>query len=491
MTFNLPVYDLINVIVIAIGIGVCSLCLLQLAVSDHLRKEIRRYFIVFFATILLYIVSHLTRELMDGIPGSGIKTALYSVTFVELVAAGFMTFMMSICVLVAAKVGGRETRLRLVLLVFLVIHVLVTVAGQLFGFIYSFDANNTYQRESLYILSNIGPLFMLLFDASLLIRNRKNFKPRIKIAFWLYILAPLLAMGIQSISREIQLIIFATVAAAVFMFTVIIEDINETYAKQQIITARLSTELSMATDIQASQLPRLFPAFPNRPEFELYASMEPAKEVGGDFYDFFLVDDDHIALVMADVSGKGVPAALFMMIARVLIKSHMQNGESPSQTLESVNDQLCESNESSLFVTVWMALIEISTGNGVAVNAGHEHPALRRANGKFELIKYRHAPAVATLEGIRFKEHEFKLNPGDTLFVYTDGVPEATNAKNELMGPDRMVAALNKDPDADPKQVLTNVKEGINSFVKGAEQFDDITMMCMKYKGVQKGSDAE
>ena len=485
MTFNLPVYDLINVIVIAIGIGVCSLCMLQLAVSDHLRKEIKNYFIVFFATILFYIVSHLARELMDGIQGSGIKTAMYSVTFVELIAAGFMTFMMSVCVLVASKVGARETRLRLVLLVFLVTHVLIVVAGQFFGFIYSIDENNAYQRESLYILSNIGPLFMLLFDASLLIRNHKNIKPRIKLAFWLYILAPLVAMGIQSISREIQLIIFATVSAAVFMFTAIIEDINETYAKQQIVTARLSTELSMATDIQASQLPRLFPAFPNRPEFELYASMEPAKEVGGDFYDFFLVDDDHIGLVMADVSGKGVPAALFMMIARVLIKAHLQNGESPSETLQNVNDQLCESNEAALFVTVWMALIQISTGKGVAVNAGHEHPALRRADGKFELIKYRHSPAVAIIDGISFKEHEFQLNPGDSLFVYTDGVPEATNSKNELLGPDRMVDALNKDPDASPKQILDNVREDINSFVSGAEQFDDITMMCLKYKGIQ------
>ncbi|MER2027494.1 MAG: SpoIIE family protein phosphatase, partial [Lachnospiraceae bacterium] len=186
----------------------------------------------------------------------------------------------------------------------------------------------------------------------------------------------------------------------------------------------MGAELSMATDIQASQLPRLFPAFPNRPEFDVFASMTPAKEVGGDFYDFFLIDDDHIGLVMADVSGKGVPAALFMMVARVLIKSHLQNGESVGEALENVNDQLCESNEAELFVTVWAAIIQISTGKGTAANAGHEHPVLRRAGGQYELVTYRHSPAVATMEGMPYKEHSFELHPGDSLFVYTDGVAE-------------------------------------------------------------------
>ena len=246
---------------------------------------------------------------------------------------------------------------------------------------------------------------------------------------------------------------------------------------------RIGAELSMATAIQASQLPRLFPAFPNRPEFDVFASMTPAKEVGGDFYDFFLIDEDHIALVMADVSGKGVPAALFMMVSRVLIKSHLQNGESPAETLAHVNDQLCEGNDAQFFVTVWLGVLEISTGKGVAANAGHEHPALRRVNGEFALVVYRHSPAVATMEGIPFRQHEFELHPGDSLFVYTDGVAEATNKDNELFGPERMLEALNRQPDANPETILSNVMDGINEFVAGAEQFDDITMLCLKYVG--------
>lgn len=246
---------------------------------------------------------------------------------------------------------------------------------------------------------------------------------------------------------------------------------------------RIGVELDMATGIQASQLPRLFPAFPSRKEFDIFASMTPAKEVGGDFYDFFLVDDDHIAMVMADVSGKGVPAALFMMVSRVLIKSRVQNGESPATALSNVNEQLCENNDTGLFVTVWLGILEISTGKGIAANAGHEHPAIKRKGGQYELALYKHSPAVALMEGIPFKEHEFELNPGDSLFVYTDGVAEATNADKELFGTDRMLKALNKDPKAEPKNILQNVMDGINDFVKDAEQFDDITMLCLEYNG--------
>ena len=246
---------------------------------------------------------------------------------------------------------------------------------------------------------------------------------------------------------------------------------------------RIGAELTMANAIQRSQLPRLFPPFPNRHEFNLFATMKPAKEVGGDFYDFFMVDNDHVALVMADVSGKGVPAALFMMVTRMLIKSRIQSGESPSEALTNVNRQLCESNELGFFVTAWLAVLEISTGKGVAVNAGHEHPVLRRSGEKYELILYRHSLALAALDGVQFKQHEFLLCPGDSIFVYTDGVTEATSSEKELFGTERMLESLNKEPDAEPDEILANVMGDINRFMDGEDQFDDITMMCLKYNG--------
>lgn len=269
-------------------------------------------------------------------------------------------------------------------------------------------------------------------------------------------------------------------------FTNMIEKIERYIADIRQITAereRISAELNVATQIQADMLPRAFPAFPGRKEFDIYALMKPAKEVGGDFYDYFLVDDDHLVMVMADVSGKGVPAALFMVIAKTLIKNRAQMGGTPAQILADVNHQLCEGNEAELFVTVWLAILTISTGEGIAANAGHEHPVLRRAEGQYELIKYRHSPAVAAMDGIPFAEHTFRLYPGDSLFVYTDGVPEANNQENALLGTGCMVDILNQMPDATPQKVLENMADGIAAFSAGAEQFDDITMLCLSYIG--------
>ncbi|MCR5511239.1 MAG: SpoIIE family protein phosphatase [Lachnospiraceae bacterium] len=245
----------------------------------------------------------------------------------------------------------------------------------------------------------------------------------------------------------------------------------------------IEAELDMAKAIQDSQLPNTFPAYPDRGDFDIFASMTPAKQVGGDFYDFFMTDDDHIVLVMADVAGKGVPAALFMMVSRILIKNRICTGESPGEALYNVNNQLLEGNETELFVTVWLAVIEISTGKGVSVNAGHEHPALRHAGGRYELVEYKHSPAVSVMEGLKYKEREFMLEPGDSIFVYTDGVAEATDIEDQLFGSERLLEALNEDPDADPTKILENVKRHIDDFVAGEEQFDDITMLAFKYIG--------
>lgn len=269
---------------------------------------------------------------------------------------------------------------------------------------------------------------------------------------------------------------FATLSSRTLQY---VDQVQRVTAEKE----RIGAELTMANAIQRSQLPRLFPPFPNRHEFNLFATMKPAKEVGGDFYDFFMVDNDHVALVMADVSGKGVPAALFMMVTRMLIKSRLQSGESPSEALTNVNRQLCESNELGFFVTAWLAVLEISTGKGVAVNAGHEHPVLRRSGEKYELILYRHSLALAALDGVQFRQHEFQLCPGDSIFVYTDGVTEATSSEKELFGTDRMLEALNKAPDAEPEEILATVMGEINRFMDGEDQFDDITMLCLKYNG--------
>jgi len=246
---------------------------------------------------------------------------------------------------------------------------------------------------------------------------------------------------------------------------------------------RIGAELSLATDIQAAMLPHIFPAFPDRPDFDIYASMDPAKEVGGDFYDYFLVDDDHLCMVIADVSGKGVPAALFMMASKIILQSIAMLGNAPAAILERTNEAICKGNEAQMFVTVWLGILELSTGRLTAANAGHEYPVIKRPDGSFELYRDRHGFVIGGMEGVKYREYEIKLEPGAKLFVYTDGVPEATDASKELYGTDRMLAALNAKPDASPIQVLKNVRASVDGFVKDAEQFDDLTMLCLEYKG--------
>jgi len=263
-------------------------------------------------------------------------------------------------------------------------------------------------------------------------------------------------------------------------------DVNEYIKNITKITAekeRIGAELDVAKQIQATSLPNIFPAFPDKTEFDIYATMNPAKEVGGDFYDFYLIDDDHLALTIADVSGKGVPAALFMMIAKTLLKNQSYFSNSPKNILEIVNNQLCENNKAEMFVTVWLGILELSTGKMVAANAGHEFPAICRADGQFELIKDKHGFVLAGMEDVRYKEYEFDVRPGDVLFVYTDGVPEATNSKNEMFGTDKMLDALNEMEATDIRAVLTNVRNRIDNFVGDAPQFDDITMLGIYYKG--------
>ena len=246
---------------------------------------------------------------------------------------------------------------------------------------------------------------------------------------------------------------------------------------------RIRTELKVANDIQENMLPNLFPPFPERKEFDIYATMDPAKEIGGDFYDFFLIDETHLGVVMADVSGKGIPAALFMMSSMIIIGNYARLGYSPGKVLGLSNRAICQLELADMFVTVWFGVLDLESGIVTAANAGHEYPALRKSGGEFELLKQKHSFVIGGMEGVWYKEYRFEMKPGDTLLLYTDGVPEATNRMNELYGTDRMLIALNEAKDLGPRQLLASVREDIDSFVKTAPQFDDLTMLCMTYLG--------
>ena len=258
-----------------------------------------------------------------------------------------------------------------------------------------------------------------------------------------------------------------------------LQDIETISAERE----KMNTELSVASRIQAGMIPSKFPAFPDRKDFDLYGSMKPAREVGGDFYDFYLIDDDHLCMVIADVAGKGIPAALFMMASQISIANRVRMGLSPGRALESSNDAFIQRNKGELFVTIWLGILELSTGKLIAANAGHEYPVIKHGNGQYELFKDPHSFVVGGMEGIHYKEYELQLEPGSKLFLYTDGVPEATDTNEQLFGTERMLSVLNQDISASPEQTLKNMTEAIDAFVGEAEQFDDVTMLCVEYKG--------
>ena len=244
-------------------------------------------------------------------------------------------------------------------------------------------------------------------------------------------------------------------------------------------------------------LPCIFPPFPDRHEFDLYASMIPAKEVGGDFYDFFLTDENTLAVVMADVSGKGIPAALFMVIAKTLLKNNAQSasvggkssvgglGKSPGEVFEAVNNILCENNDAGMFVTAIMGYLDIPSGKFTYVNAGHNFPMIKRAGGEYEFLQNKPAFILAGFEGIKYTEHEITLGTGDIIYLYTDGVTEAMNPVNELFSDPRLIETANRYTDLSVKDFAAKIKEEVDIFADGAEQADDITMLALEYKGGQ------
>lgn len=252
---------------------------------------------------------------------------------------------------------------------------------------------------------------------------------------------------------------------------------------------RVASELRMAADIQNKALPSKFPAFIDKPEFDIYASMNPAKEVGGDFYDFFLTDEKHLAFLIADVSDKGIPAALFMMSVKNLIDYRAQKGGTPADILTSVNDQICRNNESKMFATVWMGILDLDTGIVICANAGHERPAISNSNEEFELIeKDKHGPAVGMIPGAKYSDYEIRLHHKGYIFLYTDGVIEAKDPKGEFYGADNMLLNLSDPEDASPKWIIDTLYDSIDSYVQDAKRFDDMTMLCLKYLGEEEST---
>lgn len=270
-------------------------------------------------------------------------------------------------------------------------------------------------------------------------------------------------------------------------FASLSDDINSTVAtlKQYIAeaAARIDQELAFAQAIQYSALPSVFPPYPNRTDFAIFASMKTAKEVGGDFYDFYLVGEEQMAFLIADVSGKGIPAALFMMTAKTLIKSLAEAGHSVEEIFTLANEKLCETNDAGMFVTAWMGILDLKTGHMEYSNAGHNPPLIRKKGGCFSCLSCAPCFVLAGMEGIKYRKNELDFSPGDEIYLYTDGVTEAMNAEQQLYGEERLLNCLNAMEETDAEGRCRLVKEDLDQFVGEAAQFDDITMLSFQYIG--------
>ena len=435
-----------------------------------------KYFFYLINVSYLGLFTDACAWLVDGVPDFRIVNIIDNTFYFA--CAPLQAYFFALYVMQYLRVEEKYRVLRTVLHIGMCAGLIARTANLFFGQYFTVSAEGIYQRSAFYPISMIYIFGSLIVMIVVIIKERRKFKTYQLVVFGIYIAAPFLA-GIFTI-----FVYGISISAGVLMLVLLLMycALNITQGREKMAADR---DLKLASAIQENMLPKTFPFLTERTEFDIYATMTPAKEVGGDFYDFFMIDDDHIGLIMADVSGKGIPAALFMMVSRTMIKNYTLASKeySPSKILYEVNNQLCESNIQELFVTVWFAIVSLSTGEGVATNAGHEHPVLQKKGGKFELVKYKHSIAVAVLDDMKFEEHTFKLDPGDCVFVYTDGVAEANDADANQFGTDRLLDALNVNPEADTMEVLDNVMSGIKGFVKGADQFDDITMMAFRYFG--------
>ena len=358
--------------------------------------------------------------------------------------------------------------------ILLVVQTLILLSNTITPVTFTVTAKGVYQDTDIYVIEEIFLAVTSILTTVMIFMSNNPIGQ--KAAALTFVFLPLVEYAMLGGSFG-----EASQYSVILMSLIVMYCVISNYKSRKL--AATETELNMAADIQIGSLPAVFP---DRPEFDLYASMDPAKEVGGDFYDFFMIDDDHLAIVIADVSGKGVPAALFMMSSKIYINDHATIEGSPAEILERVNKLVFANNKAHMFVTVWLGILEISTGKLTSSSAGHEYPMINQ-NGKYEILKDKHGLAIGAMGMSMYVNTEVQLKKGDSIFVYTDGVAEATDANNELFGTDRTVDALNAIPEgASQKEVLAGVRVAVDAFVKEAPQFDDLTMVGLKYNGPQE-----
>ena len=368
----------------------------------------------------------------------------------------------------------RMRSVKKVLNLFLLPDILIKLANIIWPIYFIVDEAGFYRRGPNYALSYLYLGIVMYICLVELIGSKVSLRQ--KTVALSFITIPVLNQVLIGRSFGLSTQYSSTLLSIVLIYGVLFADRGKTLAATE-------QELNTAANIQSDSLPSVFPAFPERTDFDIYASMDPAREVGGDFYDFYLLDEDRLCLIIADVSGKGIPAALFMMSSKILLQNYALAGCSPVEILRETNERICAGNKEDMFVTVWLGILDLRTGKLTAANAGHEYPIIHRKNQPFELLKDKHGFVLGGMAGMKYKEYEIQMEAEDEIFLYTDGVPEATNTARKLYGTERLLNALNHTNDLSPQELLETVTADVDRFVGEAEQFDDLTMLCLRYLG--------
>ncbi len=474
---DLPPVYIINISLDLFGLVMGLVLFASLVIDVQKTGANQKYYLFLLTTICVGLFSDAGAWLLDGVKPLRFLCVVDNYLYYVCNPAASFFFWIYVSSLVK-KSSKWYKYLNRLMYAGVVCSLLLIVSNLFTQFYFTVDAGAVYHRNAGYPVSMAYALIALFSTIALIVRERKQLETYQIVILLLYLVSPLGAIILALLIYGLSLSYALLMLSLLLMYCVL----NVAQGREKALADR---DLALASNIQENVLPRVFPYLPERKEFDLYASMTPAKEVGGDFYDFFMIDENRLALVIADVSGKGIPAALFMMVARTLIKNLTLTGlySKPGDILAAVNERLCEGNEMELFVTAWLGILDLNTGSLAYANAGHEYPAICKANCRFEILKERHSPPLAAMEGIRFRGGALAMEPGDTIYVYTDGVTEATNAASELFDLDRMLDALNQKPEASVEQLDTTVREKIAAFVGDAPQFDDITMLCLRYNG--------
>ena len=461
-----------------------ELCAIIVAVMMSLSilpayKRQSGYVRIFFTVLVigsLCLFFDAMQMMVDSIPSLIVLNKILSIfVFINIVLFLFFFFLYA-CHALESE-GRVMTIIAFIAFILLGIFALLPLVNIFYPLYFSINDAGEYSRSgATWWISQAYTFFIFVMTIFAMIMSKQPIKTKIIISVFVGI--PVISIISGGFKFGYYSVVFISMMVSlVLIYAFLFSDNEKTlYSK--------SKEMGVATNIQQHMLPSIFPAFPDRKEFDIYASMNPAKEVGGDFYDFFLIDDDHLGLVIADVSDKGIPAALFMMASKIMVQNYAVLGQSPKDVIASVNQQICKNNQEEMFVTIWFGILDLKTGILTACNAGHENPVIKSPNGHFEMIKDQHSFIVGWEISMQYSEYQIQLEKGSKIFVYTDGVPESYNGSVRF-GNERMLETLNKNEDLSPKEILDNMSKAIEIFVGKQDQFDDTTMLCVEFKGYQ------